>query len=91
MRSGTSINIFLPDGNPDGVQLVFKSHWTGIAVTSPRSLYAQARLQRPELRTPGAYVLTEPAEEIQFGSRIYVGEGEDPRARTDNHHANKDF
>jgi hypothetical protein len=91
MPSGTSINIFLPDGNPDGVRLVFKSHWTGIAVTSPRSRYAQARLQRIELRTPGVYVLTGPAENVEFESRIYVGEGEDPRARIDSHHANKDF
>jgi hypothetical protein len=78
MVAGTSINIFLPDGNPDGVRLVFKSHWTGIAVTSPRSRYAQARLQRAELRTPGVYVLAGPAEEINYESRIYVGEGEVP-------------
>lgn len=91
MSGGTSITVFLPDGNPDGVRLVYKSHWTGIAVTSPRSRYAQARLQRPELRTPGVYLLTGPAEDPQYESRIYVGEGEDPRARIDNHHANKDF
>lgn len=88
---GTSISIFLPDGNPDGVRLVFKSHWTGIAVTSPRSRYAEARLQRDELRRPGVYVLLGPAEDAKYESRIYVGEGEDPRARVDNHHANKDF
>jgi hypothetical protein len=91
MPAGTSITIFLPDGNPDGVRLVFKSHWTGIAVTSPRSRYAQARLQRAELHTPGVYVLIGPAEDVNYESRIYVGEGEDPRARIDSHHANKDF
>ncbi len=91
MPAGTSINIFLPDGNPDGVRLVFKSHWTGIAVTSPRSRYAQVRLQRNELRTPGVYVLIGPAEDVKHEHRIYVGEGEDPRARIDSHHANKDF
>ena len=70
---------------------MFKSHWTGIAVTSPRSRYAQARLQRSELRTPGVYVLIGPAEDVKHEHRIYVGEGEDPRARIDSHHhANKD-
>jgi Domain of unknown function (DUF4357) len=91
MPTGTSINIFLPDGNADGVRLVFKSHWTGIAVTSPRSRYADARVQRGELRTPGVYVLVGPAEDVKYENRIYVGEGEDPRARIDSHHANKDF
>ena len=91
MASGTSINIFLPDGNPEGVRLVFKSHWTGIAVTSPRSRYAEARLQRDELRKPGVYVLVGPADDAKYEARIYVGEGEDPRARIDHHHANKDF
>ena len=91
MPEGTSINIFLPDGNADGVRLVFKSHWTGIAVTSPRSRYAKVRLQRPELGTPGVYLLIGPAEDVTYESRIYVGEGEDPRARIDAHHASKDF
>jgi hypothetical protein len=56
MPGGTSITVFLPDGNPDGVRLVFKSHWTGIAVATPRSRYAEVRLDREELRTPGVYV-----------------------------------
>ncbi len=47
---------------------MFKSHWTGIAVTSPRSRYARARLQRSELRTPGVYVLIGPAEDVKVGS-----------------------
>lgn len=91
MPGGTSINIFLPDGNPDGVRLVFRSHWTGIAVAAPRSRYAQARLDREELRKPGIYVLVGPAEDPSYEARIYIGEGEDPRTRIDSHHANKDF
>ncbi len=91
MASGTSITIFLPDGNPDGVRLVFKSHWTGIAVASPRSRYTEARVARPELRQPGVYLLVGPAEDAKYEARIYVGEGEDPRMRLDAHHGNKDF
>jgi uncharacterized protein DUF4357 len=91
MPAGTSIRIFLPDGNPDGVRLVYKSHWTGIAVAVPRSRYAEARSARAELRTPGVYVLVGPPESGEREARIYVGEGEDPRDRLDRHHAAKDF
>jgi hypothetical protein len=89
--TGTQIRIFLPDGNPEGVRLVYKSHWPGVAVASPRSRYAQARVERVEFRTPGVYVLIGPSEDPKYEARIYVGEGEDPRGRIDNHHTNKDF
>ncbi len=91
MARGISIQIFLPDGNPDGVRLVYKSHWTGIAVASPRAGYAGLRLDRDELRRPGVYVLIGPAEDLRYETRIYVGESEDPQKRIDSHHASKDF
>jgi len=83
MTGGTSIRIFLPDGNPDGVRIVNKSHWTGIAVASPRSRYAELRTSedRTELRSPGVYVLLGPTEDPAFEWRIYVGESENPQAR----------
>jgi len=37
------------------------------------------------------YVLVGPAENAKYEARIYIGEGEDPRARIDAHHAQKDF
>jgi hypothetical protein len=89
--NGVSIRIFLPDGNPEGIRLIFKANWTGIAVASPRSRYPEVRLARDELLRPGVYVLVGPAEQANFEGRVYVGEGEDLRARIDNHHANKDF
>jgi hypothetical protein len=91
MPGGISIQIFLPDGSPDGARLVYKSHWTGIAVASPRARYAKLRLDREELHRPGVYVLVGPAEDVRYEMRIYVGESEDPQVRLDSHHANKDF
>jgi len=83
--------MFLPDGTPEGVRLVSKSNWTGLAVASSRSRYPAARVARPEFRTPGVYVLVGPPENAKYEARIYVGEGEDPRDRIDSHHAKKDF
>jgi hypothetical protein len=88
---GTSLRIFLPDGTPDGVRLVSKSNWTGLAIASSRSRYPNARIARNEFRTPGVYVLVGPPENAKYEARIYVGEGEDPRGRIDAHHGSKDF
>lgn len=83
MPGGTSIRIFLPDGNPEGVRLVYKSHWTGVALACPRSRYATARSEREEFRTPGVYVLVGAEENAKYEARICVGEAEDPRVRLD--------
>lgn len=91
MALGVSLRIFLPDGTPEGVRLVSKSNWTGLAVATSRSRYPTARVARGEFRKPGVYLLVGPAENSKYESRIYVGEGEDPRARIDSHHAQKDF
>ena len=91
MTLGTSLRIFLPDGTPDGVRLVSKSNWTGLAIASSRSRYPNARIARNEFRTPGVYVLVGPPENAKYEARIYVGEGEDPRGRIDAHHGSKDF
>ena len=91
MAGGTSIRIFLPESNPEGMRLVYKSHWTGICLACPRSRYVEARVDRPELRSSGVYLLLGPSDDAEHDARIYVGEGEDPRTRIDAHHANKDF
>jgi hypothetical protein len=91
MAGGTSITVFLPDGSPEGIRLVYKSHWTGICLACPRSRYVEARIDRPELRASGVYLLLGPPDEAEHDARIYVGEGEDLRPRIDAHHANKDF
>jgi hypothetical protein len=91
MAAGTSIRVFLPDGNPEGVRLVYKTHWTGIGVASPRSRYAEARVERPELRQSGVYLLLGPPDSPEHDAPIYVGEGEELRVRIDAQHKDKDF
>lgn len=89
-RRGTSIRIFLADGVAEGLWVVEKSNWTGVALMWPRSEHGQAR-HRPELDRPGVYTLVGPAEEALDRPRIYVGEADILRKRLDQHQAGKDF
>jgi hypothetical protein len=91
MVLGVTLRVFLPEGSPDGVRLVYKSNWTGLAVASSRARYPSARVTRDELRSPGVYLLVGPAEDAKRDARVYIGEGEDPRTRLDAHHSEKDF
>lgn len=86
----TSIRIFLAEGLPDGLWLVEKSNWTGLALACPRSRYAELR-KRPELGGSGVYVLVGPAENVSMSGRVYIGETDDLKSRLDQHHARKDF
>jgi hypothetical protein len=88
---GTSIRIFLADGAPDGLRLVSKSHWTGVALVCSRERYLTARLEREEYRYPGVYVLAGKAEGQGADGRIYIGESEDTRKRIDGHVSTLDF
>ena len=87
---GTSIRLFLADGTPDGLWVVEKSNWTGLALMAPRSRYAALRL-RPEVAGPGVYVLVGPPEGGARSSRIYIGETDVLRDRLDLHQKKKDF
>ena len=86
----TSIRIFLAEGLPDGVWLVEKSNWTGMALASPRNRYSELR-KRPELAGSGVYVLVGPAGNVSHSATVYIGETDDLKSRLDQHHAKKDF
>ena len=83
------IKVFLPSGSTDGVWIVERDNWNGLALAAPRSKYTELR-DRPELDGPGVYVLTGEAEDAVFLSRIYIGEADVLRNRLDNHQRNKD-
>jgi hypothetical protein len=84
----TSISIFLAQGTPDGVRIVEKSNWTGIAVVASRAQLATA-LQRDEFDRPGVYALLGPRE--SGAKKIYIGEADVLRDRLKQHGAKKDF
>lgn len=87
---GTSIRLFLVDGTPEGLRIVDKSNWNGVAAVSSRAEYASVRA-RDEFGRPGVYVLVGPSESDSILPRIYIGEADTPRKRLDIHLANKDF
>ena len=82
--------MFLADGTPDGLWVVEKSNWTGMALMAPRSRYPALRT-RSEMTGPGVYVLVGPPEGGAKSSRIYVGETDVLKDRLDTHQKNKDF
>ena len=87
---GETIKIYLPDGQPDGVKVVEKLGWTGRALQVPRPQWADRRA-RDEFGRPGVYVLTGPRDDGGALAEVYVGEGETPRRRIDDHQSNKPF
>jgi hypothetical protein len=84
-----SLRIFVPDGNPAGLRLVEKSHWTGLGLVCPRALFPTAK-SREEFGRAGVYVLVGPSEEGDLPT-IYVGQGDPLRLRLEQHYVTKDF
>ncbi len=88
--TGFSITVFLPDGAPDGLRLVDRSHWTGVGLMTRRDRLEQD-LKRDEFKRSGVYVLLGPGEGGLSARRIYVGEGNVVRTRIRQHVENKEF
>ena len=90
MALGTSIRIFLTDGTPNGLRLIEKSNWNGLALAGPRSIYADVR-KRDEFNGPGVYILRGVSDDEAQRAQIYVGEADVVRERLDAHARSKDW
>jgi hypothetical protein len=86
----SSIKVFLADGRADGLRLIEKSNWTGLALVCARSDYSRVRT-REEWSRPGVYLLTAMASDAGLRHQVYVGEADDVRDRVDSHLRAKDF
>lgn len=84
-----SINIFLPDGTPDGLRIISKSNWTGCGVVCPRALLPEAK-KRDEFAGTGVYLLEGPSDQGELPT-LYIGQGDSIRIRLDQHQSGKDF
>ena len=85
-----SIKIFLADGTSDGLRVVEKTNWTGVAYCFARTGFAALR-GREELARPGVYVLIGPAESEGYRQRVYIGEADNLGLRIRKHAVEKEF
>ncbi len=85
-----SIHVFLPDGDANGVRIVTKSHWSGIAIMCSRTEYFKAS-GREEFHRTGLYVLVGPSPDGTGRDHVYVGEGDDVHKRITAHDLKKEF
>lgn len=88
-RRGISIRMFLADGTPDGLKLVEKSNWNGLAVMCARADYPQVRT-REEFSRPGVYVLVSPSPNLAGRQSLYIGQADLARERLDQHLRTRD-
>lgn len=88
--TGFSITVFLPEGEPDGLRLVEKSHWTGVGLMTRRDRFPKDR-KRDEFGRSGVYILLGPSEDDLSVRRIYIGETRNVGRRISAHIGKKDF
>ena len=88
--TGFSFSVFLPHGDPDGLRIVEKSYWTGLALMTRRDRL-QDDLKREEFKSSGVYVLLGPGHGSPTSRRIYIGEGSIIADRIIKHITEKDY
>lgn len=86
---GRTIQIYLPNSEPQGVRIAELTTRTVQAILVPQSQLKRAR-GRPELDQIAVYFLFGEREE-QAKPIAYIGQTEDVRARLDRHNSEKDF
>lgn len=86
---GKTIQIYLPDGEPQGLRIAEITTRTIQAIQVPRSKLAEFFARR-ESEQIGVYFLFGEREE-SVKPVVYVGQTEDLKARLKKHHADKEF
>lgn len=89
MSLGTTIQIYLPDGNPRSLKIAEITNRTLQAILIPRAKLETAD-RRPELRQCSVYFLVGGADE-DTRPIVYIGEAEDGLARLKQQNKAKDF
>jgi hypothetical protein len=87
--SAFTLNILVPDGDPDGLRIISNPNWTGKGLIFPRALFGEVS-KLDELTCTGVYILWGPGESGQL-LRVYIGEGDPVLDRLDQHARKKDF
>jgi hypothetical protein len=85
----STIQIFLPDGNPRGLRIA-KITTRNIEVLQVPRIHLDETNKRPELSNVGLYFLVGTSDEEAL-PLVYVGEAEDVLTRLNQHNKSKDF
>jgi hypothetical protein len=85
-----TIRIFVPDGDSQGIRIIDRMNWTGIAVVFPRSKWPETR-SRKDFDKIGVYILSGYQGEDDDLPTLYIGQGDGLKDRIDVHYQNKDF
>ncbi|PKP79140.1 MAG: DUF4357 domain-containing protein [Alphaproteobacteria bacterium HGW-Alphaproteobacteria-3] len=84
-----SINIFLLDGDPNGIRVAQISMSTIQAIAFRRNQLRRVREAFPEIERPGVYILIGSDEQESGGHIGYIGESEGVGARLTHHNSNE--
>jgi hypothetical protein len=89
-RLGSTIKLYLADGQVGGIRVVQKDNWSGVGIDCARKDLPRAR-SHEEFEGSGVYVLSDFDDASGGLPRIYVGESEDLGARLATHAKKEDF
>jgi len=89
MNKPRSINIFLLDGDPNGIRVAQISMSTIQAIAFRRNQLRRVREAFPEIERPGVYILIGADEDAQDRQLAYIGESEGIGARLSYHNSNE--
>ena len=89
MSKPRSINIFLLDGDPNGIRVAQISMSTIQAIAFRRNQLRRVREAFKEIERPGVYILIGADETVSDGQLGYVGESEGIGERLATHNSNK--
>lgn len=84
-----SINIFLLDGDPDGIRMAQITMSTIQAVAFRRSQFSRAHKEFKEITRPGVYLLLGSNPDDPDSKMAYIGESEDVAKRLKFHNTNE--
>jgi hypothetical protein len=89
LNRGTTISLYLVNGDPSGLICAYLSNWTGQSLKIPRNLLEEAK-ERPEINRIGIYFLfgynvDNPEEKI-----VYIGEADHIYSRLVQHAKDED-
>lgn len=87
--AASTIQIFLPDGNPRGLRIA-RITTRNIEVLQVPRIHLDETKKRPELSNVGLYFLVGTSDEEALPI-VYVGEAEDVLTRLNQHNKSKDF